>query len=286
MKIEQGSEEWLNLRKGKITASKLPIIMGISPYQTPLELFEEELGYRPPQTVKKHMEDGLASENAARTYFYEKMGIQANPDVVFSEENPIFMASLDGISEDRQLILEIKKNNVDFHEMARSGSVVDFHQCQMQAQMYCTGLSMCHYLSYRKGDEIIVVVPRDDMFIEKMVSAGLDFKRRLDDLDAPELTDRDYEDLSADPELHSLVRSYQFNAEQSKLFKDNEERLKKEILDHIGNKSAKGMGWKMTKFKTTGRIDYDTILSQHFPDIDLSQYRKPSTTSYRITVDA
>jgi putative phage-type endonuclease len=281
----QGTQEWLELRKGKLTASKMPVIMGMSPYQTPLQLWEEELGLRPATQMRPHMEDGLKCEDEARDYFFDKTCVRVKPDVIFSTKTPLFMASLDGISEDGSIILEIKKNNRDYHEMARSGNVVDFHQCQMQAQMYCTGLDVCHYLSYRKGDEIIVIVPRDDVFIEKMVAKGLEFKRMLDDLEPPELMDRDYYDLTEDFELSELAQQYRYHNTLAVTHKQKSDDIKDAIKAIANGRSIRGNGIKMTKYQVKGRIDYDTLVKDLLPDTDFEPFRKLSTTSYRITVE-
>jgi len=45
---EQNTPEWLAFRKGKITASKIPVIMGESPYQTAYGLYLQEKDLAPP----------------------------------------------------------------------------------------------------------------------------------------------------------------------------------------------------------------------------------------------
>ena len=42
--MEQKSEEWLDWRKKGIGSSDAPIIMGVSPWKTPFELWEEKTG--------------------------------------------------------------------------------------------------------------------------------------------------------------------------------------------------------------------------------------------------
>jgi len=60
-------------------------------------------------------------------------------------------------SDDGQTILEIKKNNVDFHEMARSEKSHRAHNAQIQWQMFCAGVENCSpevYLQVLKNLEI------------------------------------------------------------------------------------------------------------------------------------
>lgn len=282
----QGSQEWKNLRKGRITASKLPIIMGLSPYQTPFQLFEEELGLREPQTSSPHMYEGLRSEGAARQYFFEKMGVLVEPAVYISDENPLFMASLDGISADESLILEIKKNNQTYHEMARSGKIVDFHNLQVQIQMFCADVQNAHYLSYRPGDEVIVVIHRDDALIATAIEEGVKFKAMLDNLEQPELTDQDYVDMTDSFELLELGQLYKYHKSMTEHHKQKSDSLREDIRKIACDRSIKANGFKMSKYPVKGRIDYEGLFDFHGIALcDQDKFRKPSTTNYRITME-
>lgn len=281
----QGSQKWLSARKGKITASKLPILLGLSPYQTPLQLWNEELGFIPPQETKPHMQAGLDVEKEARDYFEQQFGIEVIPDVVFHPNNPKFMASLDGISYDRKTIVEIKKNNASYHQMAKEGKVIPFHIAQMQWQMYCTGIDcqMCHYISYREGDECIVVVARDDEFIEKAVVAANEFLRLIQDLEEPPLMDADYEDVSNNESIQYLIDRYHEAYDTAKKYEQLAESYKKDIIQQSNDRNVRGNGWKLTRSSRKGNVDYDAIMKQFEIDVNLDGYRKPPTTSYRIS---
>ncbi len=284
IQLEQGSPEWLAWRKGKLTASKSAIILGHSPYTTAYQLWEEELGLREPQASAPHMQRGLEIEDIAREWFYITIRTRVEPCVVQHPTMPEFIASLDGMSADGKVILEIKYNRKELHELARQGQVCDMHRTQMQHQMFITGLDICFYLSYRENDPILFKVQRDKVFIADMVEKELAFKRCVDDLIPPELTDRDYEDLSHDSELSMMMREY--NTELKFLKKSEEiiDRLKRSIMEKVGSKNAKGTNWKVTKYTRQGNVNYDAILDHFKIETNLEQFRKPSTVSYRITV--
>jgi len=282
-RLEQGTEEWLRFRKGKLTASKAGVILGLSPYMTPFELFEEELGLREPKTVSSHMQAGLDIEGEARDWFYNKTGIEVIPDVAVYPKEPIFIASLDGISKCKSTILEIKNNNKEFHEIAKRGKIVPFHFAQVQHQMYVTDLDECNYLSYRKGDEILLSVGRDELFITDMIQKELDFKKCLDDLIPPALIERDYEDMSHDLELSEWGRLYFHYDAMKKDYESKAEYMKEQIKNRIGIKNVKAEGFKMTKYSTKGRVDWELLKEKHCPEIDENQYRKSSTVSFRIS---
>ncbi len=281
---EQGSAAWLAFRKGKLSASKASTIMGFSPYQTPFSLWEEELGLREPQTSSPHMQRGLDIEDAARDWFHSETFTVVKPAVVQHSTTPAFIASLDGMSNDGEVILEIKNNRKELHELARKGEVCDMHKTQMMHQMYVCDLQDCYYLSYREGDPLLLKVKRDNDFITDMVAKELEFKQKVDDLIPPELSERDYEDLSHDRELEKDIVLYNTDLRALNFLKERLERKKSAIMERIGNKNAKGTGWKVTKYTRQGNVNYDAILSHYKIDTNVEQFRKPSSTSYRITV--
>jgi putative phage-type endonuclease len=283
--LQQGGQEWLNERKGRITASKLPVIMGLSPYQTPYGLWCEELGLIEPKQSSWQMEEGLRNEEEARKWFSEQTSTIVKPVVKYSDEVGCSMASLDGMNEEETIILEIKSNNAFFHEMAKYGKIPEFHQIQMQAQMFVTGSQHVHYLSYKKGDECIVVLPRNDMQIANLIEAGRQFKHCLETLIPPPLTDQDYVDVTDNVHLTDLAQRYKYYFSLWKEFESKCQAVKEEIRLAADDRNVKGLDFKMTKYAIKGRLDYDTIISQFCPDVNLDQYRKPNTIGYRITVE-
>ncbi len=296
----QGSPEWLALRKGRISASKIPVIMGLSPYQTPRQLWEEELGFRPAQECKPHMQAGLDCEDVARKWaikFNHRCPIK--PKIVFAKENDKFMASLDGISDTNSFIVEIKRNNKEWHEYTKKGYIPECHKAQMQWQMYCADVKICQYISWGKKldpesppekfdyipDPALVLLLRDDEFIEKAKTAAYKFLRMLDDLEEPAMTDADYEDLSANVALQKRILEYQEYCDLEKHYAELSQSCKKYIILESGDRNAYGNGWKLTKSSRKGSVDYDKLCEDlSISDSQKEAFRKPSTMSYRITL--
>lgn len=285
VKYLQGSPEWLTWRKGKLSASKAPIIMGLSPYQTAFELFEEELGLRDPKKMSPHMQRGLDVEDEARDWLWQHLRIEFKP-TCWEHVNPLYISSLDGMSADQSHIVEIKNNNKEFHEMANNENIVPMHYAQCQHHMFCTGLDICNYLSWRKDDPILVNVKRDQAFIDDMIPKLQEFKRMCDDLVPPPLTDRDYVDVSDDYGLHELIRQYHHRATEAKSYSKLADEVKEEIKERVGNRNAKGKGFKLTKYPSRAIIDYDRLIADHCPQVDLKAYTKPTTYAYRITMES
>lgn len=282
--LVQGSQEWKSWRNKMIGASDAACILGIG-FLTPLQLWEQKLGIREDNYCSPAMQMGLDIEDEAREWFFNETAHRVYPAVFVHDEYKWMHASFDGISDDRKIILEIKKVKKQYHEMAREGKIPEIYYPQLMHQMYVAGLNQCFYLSYQKGDEILLKVDRDDDFINEMVIKELEFKHKVDYLIQPELSEKDYEDLSHDQEIAYLMEMYKRDTEFCKAIQYRIDETKDKIREKIGDRNAKGSGWKMTKYQVQGRIDYDSILRQNNIDVDLRQYRKPGTISYRLTVN-
>ena len=76
----QGSQAWLDMRKTKVTASEVPIIMGISPYNTPYDLWMQKKGYRI-QKETGAMRFGRENESVARDRFIELTNHRVEPGI-------------------------------------------------------------------------------------------------------------------------------------------------------------------------------------------------------------
>ena len=155
--MEQGSQEWIMIRCGKVTASRVADIMAKtkSGYSASrgnymAELVCERLTGVPTDTFKSAaMEWGTAQEPHARAAYeavggvlVEEVGFVPHPSI------PDAGASPDGLVGSVGLI-EIKCPNTATHiETLLSGKVPDRYNTQMQWQMACTGRTWCDYVSY------------------------------------------------------------------------------------------------------------------------------------------
>ncbi len=61
------------------------------------------------------------------------------------------------------------------------------------------------------------------------------------------------------------------------------EKIRNKLVEIAGDNNIKGSGIHVCRIERKGNIDYSSI--EILRDIDLDQYRKPSSTSWRITID-
>ena len=153
----QGSEEWLNARIGKVTASKVADIMAKtrSGYSASRKNYMAELlcqrltGKREEGFTNAAMQRGTEMEPIARSRYEVETGVMV--DEVGLIEHPTisdFAASPDGLVGDDGLV-EIKCPNTATHiEFLQSGKIPAKYQSQMLAQMICTGRKWCDFVSF------------------------------------------------------------------------------------------------------------------------------------------
>ena len=155
--IVQGSPEWLAMRVGKVTASRIADLMaktksgwGASRANYCAQLVAERLTGMPAESYSNGaMQWGIEKEPLARAAYEFNQDCNV-VQVAFVEHPRIVMsgASPDGYVGDDGL-LEIKCPNTATHiETLLGGSVPAKYELQMQWQMACTGRSWCDFVSY------------------------------------------------------------------------------------------------------------------------------------------
>jgi putative phage-type endonuclease len=197
--IVQGSAEWLALRLGNATASRLGAIMAQGRKGEPsatranlmAELVAERLTGVPYQGYKSAaMERGNEVEPAARGAYEARTGVlvatcgyYAHPSIARSGASPDGLVGDDGL-------LEIKCPGTAQHLRTLQGEAIatDYLR-QMQWQMECTGRQWCDFVSF--DDRLppnlhlkIIRVDRDPMLIAEITRAVTAFLGELDQLEA------------------------------------------------------------------------------------------------------
>jgi putative phage-type endonuclease len=140
------------------------------------ELIEQKKGRR---VVKENarMARGKRLEPLARLKYQQITGIRVRPVCVVHDELPWLRASLDGLSEDGQIVLEIKCPNDKAHFTALRGNVPAYYFAQTQHQLAVTGCPVLHYWSYTDSDDfapeeqvaLVKVLPNRE-YIERLVA--------------------------------------------------------------------------------------------------------------------
>lgn len=277
----QNTEEWRLWRRDKLGASDASTVLGLSPWSTPLALWEEKLGIRAEKDLSAAMARGVELEESARLLYEKMCGKMVFPKVVVSDMFDWCIASLDGITPGNDHIVEIKCGGAATHKIALDGRIPEHYYPQLMHQLFVTGLDSVDYFSFDGEQGVIINVKRDNAFIERMIEAELKFMECIKNLTPPEMTDKDFLDMRQDFDFGTFEYQYIQVANQIKDLEVKKEEYKRKLIDLSGGKSAKGDVVRITKKITKGRIDYDCI--PEIKDLNLECYRKKPTTSFMIT---
>ena len=276
----QGTSEWHALRQKSIGASDAAVILGISPWKTRLELWEEKMGFSTPNQTFKMLR-GIEMEDEARLYYERITGEIVFPKVMIHPEYPWCIASLDGITLNEKRLVEIKCPGRDTIEMAKNGKIPEFYVAQLQHQMMVTNLDNADYFCYDGEKGFLITIDRDQSFIDQLLKKELEFYEMMINFIHPIVEDNDRMDLSSDEEFLSLEEEFISVSETLKKLEQEKDAIRKQILVRAFHSNAKGKSIRVTKKVAKGRIEYDKI--ECLKDVDLEIYRKPSATSFMIT---
>ena len=177
--IEQGSEEWLKIRLGKVTASGVADVLaktktGVSAsrgnYLIKLAI-QRVTGVVEESYTNDAMQWGIDNEAQARVA-YEVASGNFVDQIAFVDHPSIqwFGASPDGLINDDGLV-EIKCPNSATHwSYIKDDGPPNKYYIQMQAQMACTNRSWCDFVSFdprmpERSRLFIKRVMREDQYI-------------------------------------------------------------------------------------------------------------------------
>lgn len=156
--IAQGTKEWLELRRTKITATDCAAILGKSRYKSPHMVWREKMG-KSVNVDNEAMKRGRDLEPEAREYFNKKFELNCVPVVALSDENPWQMASLDGWDADKKVILEIKCPGESTFRAAQGGELQEEYmwQCMHQLAVCPEAIHncLCYYFKGSEGVETV-----------------------------------------------------------------------------------------------------------------------------------
>lgn len=279
----QGSEAWLEFRRGKIGASDAPIILGFSPYMTPRDLWLVKTG-------KKNVEEtpamrfGKQNEEKARLLYEKETGNIVMPKVVIHKNKNWMMASLDGISLDETILVEIKCCNKEVFDKAKKGIVDERYYAQVQHQLYCCEtVEKAHFFCLHKDQTALVEVERDFEFIDEMIIKEEEFYQFVINDEEPSLSEKDSMLIEDEEFLWAAEcwkKSYTLLQEAQEIEKNSRQAL----LDLTDDGNCHGGGVVIRRVCRKGIVDYAAI--PELQNIDIEKYRKPEISYVKVSLES
>lgn len=279
IQIEQGSADWLALRKNYIGSSDASCIMGVSKWDTEYSLWCKKLDLVPEKQENSAMRRGKDLEPIARDLISKQIGVKFMPGVFVKDFQ---IASLDGICQNNEFMVEIKCPGKDDHDCALKLNVPAHYYPQLQHQLMVMDLKEMFYMSYTSESSVHFIVNRDDAYCEKLLYKELQFWKYLETLENPPLVDRDYE--SKDGHIWNTttneLSSIRKELIRYHLLKEREEELKKILILESGGKNCIGNGFKLSRSYRKGPVEYSKI--PEMKDVNTNNFRKPKIEIWRL----
>jgi putative phage-type endonuclease len=273
--IEQGSDEWIALRRNKRTASETATVMGCNPYQSPLQLARQKRKLDPPPKQTYAMEFGLANEEAVRLAASEYLGPISSsyrPAVLMNGD---YLASVDGMTGTS--IMEIKCPSSTRSNALQEGVYLP-HWWQMQHQLMVSHAERCHYVVRNPNDgELIfkIVLPEPDIY-PKIRKAWDNFWLEYMECDEMDLVE--FEPISYD--LMPLVLDFHAAVDAKRDAEARHKAAREALIEELPNETVLGYGLKVVRYEQEGSIDWNKYQSD-YPDLDFTKYRKATTQQTR-----
>lgn len=280
VQFEQGSNLWLKWRRNRVCASDTAIILGISQWSTPYKLWCQKLGLEGEEVENFAMSEGKRLEPEALAAF--NLQCSDDPFVPMCFENteyPWLGASLDGWNDKHASGVEIKCSS-KLLEMGLAEIIPEIYICQMQTQMLVTDTDECFYFPYFDKKGIPLECKRDIHYGSRILKASKEFWDKIQNLEPPELTDKDYITRD-DLEWKHNALDYILMSEQRKYYEAQEKRYRDKLIEISEKKSTQGCGIRLSRIIRKGNIDYEKLCNDH-KLTNIEAYRKAPIESFRI----
>jgi putative phage-type endonuclease len=282
IQLAQGSPEWLAYRLGKRNASESAAVMGLSPWQTPYQLWLAKTG-RATTKVTPAMRRGTDLEPAARAAYEDRTGLVMQPLVL---EDGMYSASLDGMTLDGDLILEVKcpmrGTRSDLWQDVAAGKVPEHYAIQVQHQLMVSAAATAHLWVFDGNAGILHEIVRDDGLMQSIRTAWDGFQQYLDGDVPPPLSEADTV-VRADLAWSAAAGIYAAVKREAEAAAERLETARAALVALAVHPRETGAGVAVTRFWKAGNVDYKRVPG--LQGVDLNAYRGKAREEVRITVE-
>ena len=168
--MEQRSEEWFNIRKGRVTGSAVGAILGIAPFAKQADILRRMVRdwHQAPSEFVGNIatEWGVRNEAGALTEYEMVSGNKVEACAFYQYEHWLG-ASPDGLVGDRGLVeikcpFGIRYKHPPVFKTAKDQT---HYYAQMQIQLFCTDRDWCDFYQWTPNGDLIERIERDESFL-------------------------------------------------------------------------------------------------------------------------
>jgi putative phage-type endonuclease len=281
IQLVQGSEQWHAHRRGLRNASETPAVLGISPWVTPYQLWLLKTG-RAVSETNAAMRNGTALEPLARHAYEVETGMVMQPLVL---QDGLYSASLDGMTLDGDLIVEIKcpyKGAASaLWQAVEAGEVPTHYAMQIQHQLMVSGAGQAHLWVFDGQRGLLHVVEPDATAVEAIRAAWDAFAVFLDTDTPPPLSDADARQR-CDESWHLAAMAFVGAKREVEAATARLEATREALVALATHPKEVGAGVTVTRFWKAGSVDYKKVVE--LKGVDLEQYRGKAREEVRVSV--
>ncbi len=295
--VRQGTSEWLAARRELVTATDIPILLGLSPYRCEADLAAEKLGLADPVESTTKMRVGKALEDLIADLYAEKTGTAVRRVRGLWRSGAIAWAGASPDATAKRRLVELKWTGS--RSRFADGLPQDV-EAQGAWQMFVADVPACDVATLTVGDDDIRIFPMERVTgLERdllAVAAGGPFAESNDSLKRRYPRDNGAE-MTADAEIVGWVRSLTAIRARLREDKEAEEGLEAAIKARMGEiATVRGDGfrisWKRTK--DSEAVDWKALAEQlmaSMPEPDRAAVVGPFVTvrqgfrPFRVTLD-
>lgn len=293
---------WLEERRKGIGGSDVAAIMGLSPWKTAYQVYQEK---------RKEVEDwggnsltdwGKRMEPAIRQWYSDQTGRDVRlPDkIMYHPQHPFMLASLDGFTDDGRVV-EIKtaRSGKDWGE-PETNQIPDYYAVQVHHYMTITGFQVADIpVSIAGGSPSLYIVEADKEISEMIIEACAKFWERVQSGNPPDPVT--YADavarfgkiksdgsIIATTELIEAIAGLKQLRAQLGAMEDAEEAVKAKLIIALGDQAdtiIDSAGQTLVTYKlANGRKLFDSkSLEKEMPEV-YQKYLKQSEPARRFLV--
>ena len=281
VKLVQGSPDWHAHRATYRNASETPAVLGVSPWVTPYGLWLQRSGRAQPE-VNRAMLKGTQLEPIAREAYEKLTGHVMQPLVLVEGD---YSASLDGITLDGGLILEVKcpfkGRDSDLWKAASAGTIPEHYRWQIETQLMVSGAAQAHLWVF-DGTEGILVEQRPRKDDWAAIHDGWEgFMQYITEDRPPPLAERDAL-VRTDADWQQAAEVFARLKAEADAVATRLDEAKAKLIGLAKHPSEKGAGVQVTRFWKAGNVDYKRVPA--LAGVDLDVYRAAAREEVRVSL--
>lgn len=265
----------LDRSKG-IGCSDLPVIMGVSPYKTPYELWKEKITGLDLTIDNWAMKKGREMEPIIRKMAEEGTGLSLEPIQLFHPQKQWFWASLDGYDKHKRIASEFKTVGKDDHLTALSGKIPEKYYPQVQGQIEIADPESLWYFSYFEGHLQKVDVDYDVEYCKMMLEKVDEFWELVKTGKPPSLTEKDRVNMENNEEYLKTEDELWIVRENIKALEERDKNLSAYLIQQSQGRNCYGKKLSVNHSDTKGLIDWKRF-QEDYPNLPFEAYRKPNS---------